>query len=130
MIGILVLATAAAEIAITYNVPSHHIVGQPFVLDLYVFNDGETSEAIQDASYRPLVIRFTVEQNAQTYTASSTKASTGSPTMVTLQPRGLQELRFEVPIQLAWKTGTVQLQIQTPCLRFSIVRTFWYIHTP
>ena len=34
-------------IAITYNVPSHHIVGQPFVLDLYVFNDGETSEAIR-----------------------------------------------------------------------------------
>ena len=53
MIGILVFGYTAAEIAITYNVPSHHIVGQPFVLDLYVFNDGRPQS--NQRLYRPLV---------------------------------------------------------------------------
>ena len=114
MIGILLLSTAMADITVTYTVPTHHIAGQPFTLDIQVLNDGDTAESIQNLRTDRWAIAFTVEQNAQVYTASSTKAPDDNVTMVTLQPRGLQELRLEVPNSAAWKTGTVQLQIQTP----------------
>ena len=114
MIGILLLSTAMADITVTYTVPTHHIAGQPFTLDLQIFNDGETAESIQNLRIDRWAITFTVEQDAKVYTANTTKSPDDNVTMVTLQPRGLQELRLEVPNSAAWKTGTVQLQIQTP----------------
>ena len=114
MIGILLLSTAMADITVTYTVPTHHVSGQPFTLDLQIFNDGKTAESIQNLRIDRWAIEFTVEQDAQIYTANSTKSPDDNVTMVTLQPRGLQELRLEVPNSAAWKTGTVQLQIQTP----------------
>ena len=114
MIGILLLSIAVAEVSVTYTVPTHHISGQTFTLDLQVFNDGEVAESIQDLHKDRWAIAFTVEQESQLYKASSTKAPDDNVTMISLQPRGLQELRFEVPNSAAWKTGSVQLQIHTP----------------
>ena len=114
MIGILLLSTAIAEVVVAYTVPEHHIAGQPYTLDLQIFNDGESAESIQNLRTDRWAITFTVNQNQQLYTANSTKPSGDSVSMITLQPRGLQELRFEVPNSAAWKTGTLQLQIKTP----------------
>ena len=114
MIANLLLSTAMAEITVTYVLPTHHISGQPYTLDIQIFNDGDKVEEIQDLSSNRWAVSFTVEQDGQQSTLRTTKESDAKKDLVTLQPRGLQELRFEVPNAAAWTTGTVNLSIQTP----------------
>ena len=95
---------------------SPHCWYQPYILDIQIFNDGDKTEEIQDLSSNRWAVSFTVEQDGQQSTLKTTKEPSAQKDMVKLQPRGLQELRFEVPNAAAWTTGTVKLSIQAPSL--------------
>ena len=114
MIGLLLLTNAMAEIALHHTVPSEHISGYPLVVDIRLLNEGPEPETIQNLLEDRWAVQFTIEQNGKQYTASTTKPAKASTHQLTLPPRGLQELRFEVPNSAAWTSGTVTLTIQTP----------------
>ena len=60
---------------VTYDLPSHHIAGQPYTLDIQIFNDGDKVEEIQDLSSNRWAVSFTVEQDGQQTTLKTTKES-------------------------------------------------------
>ena len=114
MIGLLLLTNAMADITLRHSLPEHHVSGHPFVAELQVLNDGLEPETVQNLLEDRWTVQFTINQNGEQYTASTTKPEQTTIHQLTLPPRGVQELRFEVPNSAAWKAGTVTLTIQTP----------------
>ena len=114
MIALILLTTAQAEVTITHSVPLHHIAGEPFYVDLQLFNNGQQTEQIVDIGTQRWQVEFHVQTPTGTQNIHSTRPTDASTKTVPIAPRGLQEFRFEIPNAAAWSAGTIQLAINTP----------------
>ncbi len=111
----LILSTMAhADVVITHSVPTHHIAGEKFYIDLQLFNDGPQTEKVPDIGKQRWQVEFQIQTSTGTQHIHSSKPDDASPATVSIASRGLKEFRFEVPNSAAWTTGTIQFAIQTP----------------
>lgn len=104
---------AAAVLAVTTDLHSEYLSGEPMLVRFVVQNDSAKPAQFSDLSRRPWLVRFKVKgENTPTQTRYNLPPSLDEGQQWTLAPRARREVLLEIPSSSTFKSGDYSLEIR------------------